>query len=364
MKLAYLQQVYERPGPFATAYLDTSVEAEDAAKAIELRWRCTRERLAEQGADEATLDALSRHVSEHEWRIGQHGQVLVGQQGEVVLSDELPRPPRDMTEQEQAHVGPVPHLMPYLRLRGPRIPRVVAVVDQAGARVRIVHATREAECLSVEGRSGEGGGSTGTGTGDQAKENAALVAEEVGKHAANIGAKAIVLAGEPQQRGLVHERIGENVRDKVVETEAGHGDRESSDESLRRQVAETVESIVRSRIDERVQEFEQQRGERECAVEGWSQVLEALRNEQVQTLLWADEPTHSDVDHLRVGPNPREIARRDEELGVAPIGGSPASAAVIRALVGTSAELILVDPEKVRLADGVGGTLRYTTGSA
>lgn len=364
MKLAYLQQVYERPGPFATAYLDTSVEAEDAAKAIELRWRSTRERLAGQGADEATLDALSRHVSEHEWRIGQHGQVLVGQRGEVVLSDELPRPPREMTEQEQAHVGPVPHLMPYLRLRGPRIPRVVAVVDQAGARVRIVHATREAECLSVEGRSVEGGDSARTGPGDRAEENAALVGEEVSKHAANIGAKAIVLAGEPQQRGLVHERIGENVRDKVVETEAGHGDRKASDESLQRQVAETVESIVRSRVDERVQEFEQQRGERKCAVEGWSQVLEALRNEQVQTLLWADEPTHSDVDHLRVGPNPREIARRDEELGVAPIGGTPASAAVIRALVGTSAELILVDPEKVRLEDGVGGTLRYTTGSA
>lgn len=362
MKLAYLQQVYERPGPFATAYLDTSAEAEDAAKAVELRWRSTRERLAGQGADETTLDALSRHVDEHEWRIGQHGQVLVAQQGEVVLSDELPRPPREMTEQEQAHVGPVPHLMPYLRLRGPRIPRVVAVVDQAGARVRIVHATREAECLSVEGRDATQGAATGAD--DQAKENAALVGEEVSKHAANIGAKAIVLAGEPQQRGLVHERIGDNVRDKVVETEAGHGDRQSSDESLQRQVVETVESIVRSRVDERVQEFEQQRGERKCAVEGWSQVLEALRNEQVQTLLWADEPTHSDVDHLRVGPNPREVARRDEELGVAPIGGSPASAAVIRALVGTSAELILVDPEKVRLEDGVGGILRYTTGNA
>ena len=360
MKLAYLQQVYERPGPFVTVYLDTSVESEDAAKAVELRWRSTRERLAEQGADEPTLDALARHVDDHEWSIGHHGQVLVAQQGEMVLSDELPHPPREISGEEQAYFGPVPHLMPYLRLRGPRIPHVAAVVDQVGARIRIVHATQESECTSVEG----GERKTQPADEEQRKANAALVGEEITQHAANIGAKAIVLAGEPSQRTLVHERIGENVRDKVVETEAGHGDREASDESLQRQIADTVESIVRSRGDERVQEFEQQRGEGNRAVEGWSRVLEALRNEQVHTLLWGDQPTHSDVDHLRIGPSASEIARNEQELGSAPIGGPPASAAVIRALVGTSAELILVDPEKVELEDGIGAILRYTTGSS
>ena len=98
-------------------------------------------------------------------------------------------------------------------------------------------------------------------------------------------------------------------------------------------------------------------------MEGWPQVLEALRREQVQTLLWGDQPTHSDLDHLRIGPNFSEIARDEQELGVAPIGGPPASAAVVRALVGTSAELILVDPEKVEFEDGIGGILRYTTAS-
>ena len=49
MKLAFLQDVYERPGPFATVYLDTSADAEDAAKAVRLRWRSAREQLAGDG---------------------------------------------------------------------------------------------------------------------------------------------------------------------------------------------------------------------------------------------------------------------------------------------------------------------------
>ena len=373
MKLSYLQQVYENPGPFATVYLDTSAGAEDAAKAIELRWRSTRERLAEQGADTGTLDAMTRHISDHEWRTGHRGQILVAQQGEVVLSDELPQPPGEISAEEQAYFGAVPHLMPYLRMRGPRIPHVVAIVDHIGAQIRVVHATQESECTSVAGDDHPVHKTTGDETSEQHfqrsveeqwKANAALVGEEITKHAMHIGAKAIVLAGDPRQRTLVHEQIGGNVRDTVVETEAGHSDRKASDEYLQHQVAETVDSILRSRVDERVGEFEQQRGEHQRAVEGWQGVREALRREQIQTLLWADRAPESSVDRLSIGPNSCDVGRDEVDLGVAAIGSAPASAAVVRALVGTSAELILVDPEKVELTDGIGGILRYTTGSA
>lgn len=34
MKLAFLQEIYRSPGPFATVYLDTSADAEDAGKEI------------------------------------------------------------------------------------------------------------------------------------------------------------------------------------------------------------------------------------------------------------------------------------------------------------------------------------------
>src|SRR3954469_21099834 len=59
-----LARIYTVDGPFATAYLDISRDTEDAAKAIELRWRDGRRELAAHGVDEATLAAMDQVVGE------------------------------------------------------------------------------------------------------------------------------------------------------------------------------------------------------------------------------------------------------------------------------------------------------------
>lgn len=58
MRLGQLHDVYERPGPFATVYLDTSGETNS-----EEVWLTAREVLVRQGADEPTLRALDGHLA-------------------------------------------------------------------------------------------------------------------------------------------------------------------------------------------------------------------------------------------------------------------------------------------------------------
>ncbi|MGH3319088.1 MAG: hypothetical protein ACRDN9_02720 [Streptosporangiaceae bacterium] len=48
MNLSFLAPLYDRPGPYASVYLDTSRTVEDASHQMELRWRAVRGGLAEQ----------------------------------------------------------------------------------------------------------------------------------------------------------------------------------------------------------------------------------------------------------------------------------------------------------------------------
>lgn len=64
MKLGYLRPLYDDYGGYVSVYLAASRAAEDAARAVELRWRSARDRLAEEGADAATLDAVGKAVTD------------------------------------------------------------------------------------------------------------------------------------------------------------------------------------------------------------------------------------------------------------------------------------------------------------
>lgn len=368
MKLASLQDVFGHSGPFVTVYLDTSA-AEDAAKAIELRWHSARERLVEQGADEETLSTIAEQIGSHERETGNRGQVLVATQGQVVLNDELPQPPDKLTD--DAYCGALPQLMPYLLLRGPHIPHVVAVIDHVGADVTIVHANRKPETRTVEGtdhpvhkaRAGAAGSEERiqNTVEEEWKHNASKVAAEITADAESIHARAIVLAGDPQQRKLVHERLSTSVQDRVVETGTGHRDRKSSGDTLREEVAKTVQTAIDARITEAVREFEQERGREDRAVEGWDATLAAFREERVRALLWAPSSSGR-PENVYIGPKAGELSADEKtlrELGTESVGKVPADAAVIRALAGTSGEFFPVDSDRVELTDGIGGILRF-----
>lgn len=360
-----LQHVYERPGPFVTAYLDTSGDAEDAAKAIELRWRAVRERLQEQGADDATLETIEEHVREHRAQTGQRGQVLVAQNAEVVLQDELPEPPTDLPTEDQAYVGPVPHLMPYLRRCMTKVPFLIADVDRTGADLTLVRGPGEIDEIRIDGeqhpvhktRAGdeENHQRFHMAVEERFKRNAEAVAGEIAERTRKIGAQAIVLTGEDQQRALVHELLGD-VQDLVIEP----GSRRLSREELRQEVTRRVHD---AQISDVVGDFRREAGRGERAVEGWQDTVEALRRGQVRTLLWTADDHAGD---LHIGTGATELASDERSLkdsGGEIIGDAPASAAVVRALAGTDADLVITEPETLDLIGGIGAVLRYRAAS-
>lgn len=370
MRLGFLQNVYEQRQPYATVYLDTSGDAEDAGKAIQLRWRQARERLAQRGADEKLLRAVDEELEQPQSRSGQRGEVIVANEDGVLFSDELPEPPRDLSDDEKAQLGPVPDLFPYLRMRGARIPHLIAVVDHQGADITQVNAHLRARGTSVEGdadvlhkaRTPSGPGAEErhqSAVEENWKLNAEQVADAIDKRVSEIGAEAVVLAGDPQQRTLVLEQLRKGTRPLVAESESGYRDRKASDEGLQREVAEVVEQVVASRINDVVHDFERERGERSRAVEGWESTVAALQHGQVETLLRAVPDSTEHPAQLHVGPANGEVALRASELGEG-AEPAPADSALVRSLVDTSASLVLVDPEKVQLEGGIGAVLRFT----
>ncbi|BCJ43402.1 hypothetical protein GCM10010168_42880 [Actinoplanes ianthinogenes] len=110
MRLNLLRPLYERPGPWASVYLDTSQDAGDASRAAESRWSAARDALADAGCDPLTVHALDDAVMDHHPEVpGRHGLALFATAGEVIMRQVLPDPPAAITAYD-----PLPHAMPMV----------------------------------------------------------------------------------------------------------------------------------------------------------------------------------------------------------------------------------------------------------
>jgi hypothetical protein len=109
-----------------------------------------------------------------------------------------------------------------------------------------------------------------------------------------------------------------------------------------------------------VETFRARRARHAGAGEGMAAVVAALQRAQVSALLLntpVELPTR-----LWAGSEPTQIAMSAAELesfGVLGFPEEPPGAALIRALVGTGAELVVVEREELPQEDGVGVLLRY-----
>jgi hypothetical protein len=138
-------------------------------------------------------------------------------------------------------------------------------------------------------------------------------------------------------------------RDRVVTTgETGGSGR--LDEATERAIAEVAAQNMNASVA--------RYGSRPHA-DGLGDVVVRLRRGQVEEVLLVDDP-HS-TDRLFIGAgDPRLIATEPgtlRESGVEPIEVR-ADAALLRAVVGTGAGLLLVDPAEIDLAHGIGAILR------
>ncbi|MFC7549922.1 Vms1/Ankzf1 family peptidyl-tRNA hydrolase [Plantactinospora sp. GCM10030261] len=362
MQLSFLRPLYARPGPWASVYLDASRDTEDAAPALDLRWRALREELDHQGAEPRTLDALDAVIRQHTPRIGDYGLAAFATDGQVVLTDYLTAPPR----RDLAAHGPLPHTMPLVAQKGERVPWVRVVVGLTGADVDGVSAGEVARRAHVHGaerypihRAQPGGWSQSRYQREAMtswKRNAGDGAAATADLAERLGAEVVVVAGEPRARQLLAAQLPRWWQDRVVQIDAGSPAWGAKTEALDDMTAQAVAEAAAERVARARDRF----GMQEDVGGGLDAVVEALQRGQVDTMLIVDDP--SSTDQLWVGPEATDIATRPD--GLAGLAARPqrvrADAALIRALAGTDADVtVLGRDEAPDLPDGVGAVLRF-----
>jgi hypothetical protein len=372
MDIRSLRELVEVEGPFASVYLDSSHDTEDAEDLRRLGWQAVRDSLDEQGADAATLESLDDAVSRLPAVAGKSGRALVGAGGRVLVDELLPAPP----PRPGGRVSALPYLLPLVELAPRTVPHVVAVVDRTGADVWAVDGDgNRVFDDEVSGREHpvhkvRGGGWSHLSMQHRVEEtvrhNLAEVAEVVRRLAERAGAALVVIAGEVQARTALHRSLPASCRSIAVETTVGQrADGGHTDAELEQEVRRLVAEHGRVPVAETVRRFGTGR-HTGLAVDGLPDSLTALRDGNAEALLM----THGALDDTTVWVGRRcdELARSARELtdlGLSEPSPVRGDEAVPMAAVAVGADLVVLDPATVAdqpLADGVGVLLRYTTG--
>ena len=368
MDLSYLRPLYTRPGPWASVYLDATRAVQDAPHQIQLRLRALRTQLSSQGTDAATLAAMDEAISESPRRPGRYGLAVFATGTDVALVEPMSTPP----PVDMAAFGPLPHAMPLVVQRGEEVPYVRVLSDRTGADVTGLSVGGVSRREEVEGGDSfpihkvRGGGWSNPRYQRAAEEtwkrNAGDVAAAVAELAAAVGAEVIVIGGDVRAAPLIAEKLPRRWRGRVIVTDAGDRNpatEDAFDDITLRAIADVAARHVRDAIDR----YNVQRGEGSGSA-GLADVVTRLQRGQADTVLLANDP--SSTDKLWIGPDDPTLVSVDAQTlrdsGVEEPQQVRADAALLRAIVGTDADLVLVTPDEVVLEHGIGAILRYRDG--
>jgi hypothetical protein len=364
-----IAQTYERQGPFVTVYLDATRSTESGAHEVDVRWRDVRADLADAGAEPAPLAAIEEAIAGDAGTAGPHGLVLVADAGgELCFAEQMPQRPARST----GAVAALPHFMPYLAQRATDLPHVVVVTDRTGADILAVRADGGQTPQSVDGSVEYPLHRTATADWSERhfqmrvenswQSNARDVAAAVSRIANRTRARLVVVAGDVRARHLVADELTAALSPQITVRTIEEGGRAagSSTESLEAAVhAEVLGQVWRER-GEVLDRLSQNLGRGRYAVAGAQDVTEALRMSQVDTVVLSDDP--SSTLRAWIGPQPTDFGLdggETEALGAAPIAHDRYDAALVRAVVGTGAQLVVTPGAHEYLADGIGALLRY-----
>ncbi|QGN48955.1 Vms1/Ankzf1 family peptidyl-tRNA hydrolase [Micromonospora sp. WMMD558] len=363
MQLSFLRPLYDRPGPWCSVYLDASADTEDAHPALDLRWRALRDRLQQQRADLASIEAIERVVRGHDPMPGDYGIAVFASHGRVALSEYLSAPPlRDL-----AAFAPLPHVMPLLAQRGEQVAWVRVLANREGADAMAVSAGGVPRRAAVTGREDFQLRRVNPGGWSQSRyqraameawhHNAGDVAAATVQLAEKVGADVVVVAGDVRATGVIAAQMPDRWQDVLVRTDAGSRARGADDTLLDDLTVQTIAEVADQRITATLDRF----GMQEDVGAGLDAVVSALQRNQVENMLIVDDPSAN--GELWIGPEPTEIATDPQQLAAMSVRDPAkvrADAALVRALVGTDAELTVLGPDEApELTDGVGAVLRY-----
>jgi hypothetical protein len=380
MDLSFLRSLYAHPGPWASAYLDATPDTEDAARAVALRWRGVRQSLAEQGAGPGLLSAMDQALDGAPSEPDRRGVALFASEAapDDVTVELLPTPPRV----DLARYGALPHVMPLVAQRGEEVVWLRVVADRTGGEVtafdsggvrpagRVTPSGAARHSETVRGHESYPIRKVKAGGWSQARyqreaettwqRNAGDLAAATADLADALGPDVLVLAGDVRARQLLLDQLPKRWQERAVVTDAGSRAAGADPEALDDATTVAVAEVADRRTREAVDRFGAQAG----LGNGLAASVTALQREQVETVLIVDDP--SSTDELWIGPEAAQLALDPAQLramGVEEPVRVRADAALVRAIAGTGADLVLVGPDDADLRHGVGAVLRYADAS-
>ncbi|MFB7861397.1 hypothetical protein [Streptomyces sp. NPDC056069] len=358
MRLAFLEPLYAEPGPYVSVYLDTSRDVDRPERAIDLRWRRLRESLSRQGAGRALLNALEEVVGSDAELPGAHGQAVFAAHDTLVLDGELPSPPA----RDSARYGTLPDAMPLVTQHVPEIPYLAVVVHYGGLPTADTHGW-----VTLEAEAGTWPASTVT-PGERLRRRVAVatwhraavrLGHRLDERARHARADAVVVGGDEWACNVLLRRLPRGLRDRVVRV-GGPTPTDTGRALLEPQLDHVFRGRMAVHDRELVDLFVSRRAGGGPVSEGLAAVVAALQRGQVAALLLNRPPVSA--RRLWVGALPTQLALTEAELvsfGVRAPREEPADEALVRALVGTGAELVVVPEPELRLPEQVGALLRY-----
>jgi hypothetical protein len=356
---------------------------------VALHWRDARDQLAGAGADAATLAAVQANMPERTYP--PPGYAVLARGGAVRFSEALPQRPW----REISRWAPLPHVMPLLAQRLPRLPHVRVGADRTGGRVLAFSADGTAEEMNVRGESwpvhkvSAGGWSEPRfqrSAEETWAENAKRIADTTALAAEQVGAEFVVLGGDVRERTMVAHQLPKALSEATVMV-----DREVAPDSAaftaaaQAEIARRVTEASRAKLDEFRARMSVPDVNARRAVEGLDLTLTALRDglasdvliayDVVSGTLTADDvgsdiPTADDpspVEVAWIGPRLADAATEKEQLllrGIPDPVRDRADAALARAICGTDAELFFLPEDAEPPAGGIGAVLRAPVSAA
>jgi hypothetical protein len=363
--LGFLRPLYENPpdwpvSGYVSVYLDAAPK-ENAPNEVALRLRAAREALAAAGADQATLDAVLAANLDH---VPARSHALFAAGGVVRLHGIMPESP---SLGESSSYTPLPHVVPWLAGRPPRLPHVRVSANREGGRLLAVPGARpetqgdlETAMLGLTEVTGEswpvhkaaGGGWSEPRFQRSAEqtwtETAKQIAGAVTTAADRVKAVFVVLGGDIREREILAGELPKALRgnlvivDREVELTAAAFDEAAWAEESWRAALD-----ARARLDDLRAQLDRPPGERR-AVQGLDGTLTALRDGLVSDVLIAADPAWQAT--AWIGPGMADAATERDQLagrGVTDPVTDLASEALARAAAGTGAELHFLEPDAV-----------------
>ncbi|MFJ8692959.1 baeRF2 domain-containing protein [Streptomyces roseolilacinus] len=378
MQLAFLTSLYDRPGPWASVYLDTSRMDESAQWRQELTARNACEELAARGCDEATVQAVHEALSDWPRPAGEAGRAVFATHGEVVLDPPLAVRP---LAPSQVYWSALPRLGPLLDLAAQEPVCLVAYIDRTGADLELRSPIGAMPAGQVQGRDRPLHRTSSNAWSERHfqlsventwEENAQKIADAIADAVPGLGVDLVVLAGDARERRSVHERLPAALTVDVVESEHGGRAAGARRERLDDDVRAAKEAFLRRTAEAELDRFRAARAPEGAsaagasAAEGVPALVEAAREHRIAELLIRPEgpDAHRQV---WVGAQPDQLAvRRTETQYLGDTEPLPARAddALLRSALATGADVLRVRPEVEDdlPVGGLGALLRWPYG--